>query len=321
MLFRNALIYRSSHALAARLRRHRHGPQPAGGQGLRDLLREHVRPHAGHTKGYAMLAQICGQLRHLGMVADRRPHEPHLFRSRRTALNVRNNLLQLARSRLSKAVARHAKAAVTATAASDLHDVHILKFRTTAHDGCGVGIGIDITHPLTLYYCGSLAAFLDLQSGKAAVLIVLCLVKRRHIHPRHLRQLGKALSFTITSVDDIQNPLHRVLALADDKGIGYGCQRLRIEGGAGPTDNHQRLALVSLRRPQLDIAQIQNGEQIVIVHFKREHDKNHCKISQGLARFHAEQRGFAFHMLLNEPPLRQKETLAGTVPPGVDHLI
>ena len=56
MLFRDALINRSAQPRAARLRCHRHGPQPAGGQGLCDLLRQHIRPHAGHTKWNAVLA-------------------------------------------------------------------------------------------------------------------------------------------------------------------------------------------------------------------------------------------------------------------------
>ena len=106
----------------------------------------------------------------------------------------------------------------------------------------------------------------------------MCLVKRRHIHARQLRKLSQALRLAASGVDNVQNTLHRILALADDEGIGYGGQGLWVKGCAGPANDYQGLALVALRRPQLDIAQIQHRQQIVIIHFKGKHHKKYRKI-------------------------------------------
>ncbi len=159
------------------------------------------------------------------------------------------------------------------------------------------------------------------KGGKITVCIILSLVKLGHIHPRKLRQGGQALLLAALGINNVQNALHRFLTLANNKGVSHGRQRLRVKGGTRPAHNHQRLALVALSRTQADIAQVQHSQQIVIIHLKRQHDKDYIKIGQCALGFQAQQRRFAFAVLCLQAFIRQKETLAGTVTPGVNHLV
>ena len=158
MLLGDALVYRSSQPLAARLGRHRHRALPARVERLRNLRRQHIRTHAGYAELNIVSSQVSRQLRHLRVVAHRRAHQAHLFRARRALLNIGDYALQLARARLAEAIARHAKAAVPPAAAGYLDDVHILKLRPARHNCRGMRIAINLAHPLALNRRGSGAA-------------------------------------------------------------------------------------------------------------------------------------------------------------------
>ena len=141
---------------------------------------------------------------------------------------------------------------MTAAATRHLDDKHILKFRSARHDSRGVRICVDVTRPLTCNL--RRRTFLRQQGGKFALIIVLRRIKARNINTRHLRQRHQTLLLAFLAVDGIQNMLHCFLALADNKGVSHGSQRLGIKGSTGTANNHQRLTLIALRRPQADIA-------------------------------------------------------------------
>ena len=319
MLLRNALVNRSAHPLAACLRRYGHRALSALRQCMRNLLREHICAHAGHGKRYLVLYQVFRQLCHLRMVGNGSAHQAHLFRALGALGDICQNIFQLTRTRLAEAIACHTEAAVTSAATRHLDDKHILKFRSARNDSRGVRISVDITRPLARYL--RRRTFLRQQGGKLALVIVLRRIQAGNINARHLRQRRQALLLAFLAVDGIQHVLYCFLALADNKGVSHSSQRLGIKGGTGTADNHQRLALIALRRPQADIAQIQHRQQIIIVHFKGQHDEDNVKICQRTLVFQAQQRCFAFDMLLLQSFIRQKEALAGTVAALVNHLI
>ena len=253
------------------------------------------------------------------MVGNGSAHQAHLFRALGALGDIFQNIFQLTRTWLAEAVACHAEAAVTAAATRHLDDKHILKFRSARHDSRGVRICVDITRPLACNL--RRRTFLRQQGGKLALVIVLRYIEGRNINSRHLCQRRQTRILAFLAVDGIQHMLHCFLALADNKGVSHSSQRLGIKGGTGTADNHQRLSLITLRRPQADIAQIKHRQQIIIIHFKGQHDEDNVKICQRTLVFQAQQRCFAFDMLLLQAFIRQKEALAGTVAALVNHLI
>ena len=319
MLLCNALVNRCSHTLAASLRRHRHRALSAERQSVRNLLCQHICTHAGHRKGNLMLHKIFRQLGHLRMVRNGCTHQADLFRALRTLGNIRQNLLQCTRTRLAEAIACHAEAAMTPTAASHLDDIHILELRPARHNRGRMRKGVDITHPLTRHRLRH--ACCSLQTGELALVIVLRRIKARHINAWQLRQRQQTLLLAVLSINLIQNMLHRLLALADNKGISHGSQRLGIKRCARPADNHQRLTRIALRCTQLHVAQIQHRHEIIIIHLERHHHKNNIEICQRSAAFNAQQRRFALDMLLLQLFIRQEEALAGTVAARINELI
>ena len=180
-------------------------------------------------------------------------------------------------------------------------------------------ISVDILHPLP----GNAArrTVSRLQTGKLPLFVILRIVKGRHVHAGQRRQTAQTFLLAAFRINHIQNPLHCFFALANDKSVGNGSQRLRIKGSARTADNQQRLLLVALCRPQLNISQIQHCQQIIVIHLKGQHDENHSKIRQRPPGFNTQKGRAAFNVFLLHTLIGQKETLAGAVPARVNQLI
>ena len=104
------------------------------------------------------------------------------------------------------------------------------------------------------------------------------LIERRHIDALDLGQSTQHIGARQPRLHDgrirIHQRRHDGFALADDERIDEEAQRLRIERGAGTAREDDGIMLTAFLGQQLDLAQLQDAQQVEIVHLERDGEAN-----------------------------------------------
>ena len=253
------------------------------------------------------------------MIGHSCAHQTNFFSAFGAFSNICQNVFQSARTRLSKAVACHTETTMTATATSNLYNIHILELCATCHNGRSMKISINILHPLTSNF--GRHTFIVLHSYKLVFFIIYRSVIFRHINTGKLRQIQQLFFLISIGVNSVQNLLYGFFTFANNESICHRSQRLRIKGSARATNNNQRFFFVAHFSTKLNVTQLQHGQQIIVVHFKGQHYKNNAKVRKLTLCFYTQKSCLSLLVLFNQTAFRQKEAFTSAVTTGVNHLV
>ena len=141
---------------------------------------------------------------------------------------------------------------------------------------------VKVLHPLARNLLGRTNERHDVCD--AAVLRVAMLIERGHIDARHLRQPPQNLfargAFGFRLVIGIHERRHDDLALANDEGINDSRQRFGIERRAGPARDDERVAFAALGRAHLYMAELENLDDVEVVHLERDRETDDREIRE-----------------------------------------
>ena len=259
------------------------------------------------------MCQRPGQLLHLRIIGNGRSHQSHLGRLFRPLPDILQQQIQIPAARFAEAVARHTEPAMPPTAPGHFHNEHVGKFCIRGNNGRCMRVSIQIPYPLA----GSRGRYVSqfFHACKGFLRIIFRFIKLRHIYPRQLRRRQQFFPACLLIQPQLSQKLQqagqRFLPFPDDHHIRKGCQRFRIKGSAGTAQNHKGIPLSTLFGQQFYMAHLQLGQDIQIIHFKRDCYTNIGKICQRALGLHGKQRRFGFRVFRPLFRFRQEETLAG----------
>ncbi len=181
-------------------------------------------------------------------------------------------------------------------------------------------IPVDIRDPLTGHAGDD--TFLRPAAGNGSVIVIIDVVKRRHVKAGPAGEPGEQLPAVRGCFKQfLDETAHNDLAFADGENVHHFGQRLGVEKGAHPAAQHQRKPLFAVDGEERHLSQVENGRQIQIVVLEGNGESDDIEFGEVAARFEGEERIAGLEVLIMILAVGQEEPLAKGIVAAVEQVV